>query len=98
MTYSAMFTDIIAKMKALDIIVVRFSSDSVTEEFDSRHGSVIIDNPEVLPEGATLCRAYENDGKCNGCRACYDKGVAVIAYPAHGVKMRRVINIMKAKV
>lgn len=94
----AKFADIIAKMQALDNVVVRFSSDSITGEFDSRHGSVIIDNPEVLPAGATLCRAYENEGKCNGCRACYDKNVAVIAYPAHGVKMRRVINILKAKV
>jgi hypothetical protein len=41
----------------------------------------------------TLCKAYDNGGKCNGCRACYDKSVDVIAYPAHGRSMQKVINI-----
>jgi hypothetical protein len=40
-----------------------------------------------------LCKAYENIGKCSGCRACYDKSVDVIAYPAHGVKMHKVIKL-----
>ena len=85
-------------MQALDNVMVRFSSDSVSGEHDSRHGSVIIDTPDDLPVGATLCEAYANDGKCNGCRACYSKDVALIAYPAHGVKMRKVIRILKANV
>jgi hypothetical protein len=41
----------------------------------------------------TLCRAYEHEGKCNGCRACYDKAVPVIAYPAHGARMNKVIRL-----
>ena len=94
----AKFADVLARMQALDNVMVRFSSDSVSGEFDSRHGSVIIESPEALPEGATLCEAYNNGGKCNGCRACYDKKVAVIAYPAHGVKMAKVIRIHKNKV
>ena len=92
------FAKVIAKMQALPNVMVRFSSDSVSGEFDSQHGSVIIDNPEALPDGATLCEAYANDGKCNGCRACYNKDVPVIAYPAHGVKMRKVIRILSTKV
>jgi len=92
------FAKVIAKMQALPNVMVRFSSDSVSGEFDSQHGSVIIDNPEALPDGATLCEAYANDGKCNGCRACYNKDVPVIAYPAHGVKMRKVIRILSNKV
>ena len=92
------FAKVIAKMQALPSVMVRFSSDSVSGVFDSRHGSVIIDNPEALPGGATLCEAYANDGKCNGCRACYNKDVPVIAYPAHGVKMRKVIRILSTKV
>ena len=92
------FAKVIADMQALPNVMVRFSSDSVSGVFDSRHGSVIIDNPEALPNGATLCEAYANDGKCNGCRACYNKDVPVIAYPAHGVKMRKVIRILSNKV
>ena len=92
------FADVIARMQALDNVMVRFSSDSVSGEFDSRHGSVIIESPEALPEGATLCEAYDNDGKCNGCRACYSKDVPLIAYPAHGRKMAKVIRIYKNKV
>ena len=92
------FSDVLARMQALDNVMVRFSSDSVSGEFDSRHGSVIIESPEALPEGATLCEAYDNDGKCNGCRACYSKDVPLIAYPAHGRKMAKVIRIYKNKV
>ena len=94
----AKFADVLARMQALDNVMVRFSSDSVSGEFDSRHGSVIIESPEALPEGATLCEAYDNDGKCNGCRACYSKDVPLIAYPAHGRKMAKVIRIYKNKV
>ena len=92
------FEDVLARMQSLDNVMVRFSSDSVSGEFDSRHGSVIIESPEALPEGATLCEAYDNGGKCNGCRACYSKDVPLIAYPAHGRKMAKVIRIYKNKV
>ena len=48
---------------------------------------------EQVPDGATLCEAYSRGGKCSGCRACWDKSVATIAYPAHGAKMARVIKL-----
>jgi len=90
------FHDVLTAMQALPNVVVRFSSDSVLGEYDSRHGSVIVPDADSVPEGATLCRAYEHGGKCNGCRACYDKDVAVIAYPAHGKTMSKVIRIALA--
>jgi hypothetical protein len=90
------FFDILTAMQALPNVMVRFSSDSVLGEFDSRHGSVIVPDAANVPAGATLCRAYENGGKCNGCRACYDKDVPVIAYPAHGKTMSKVIRIALA--
>ena len=89
------FAPVLAAMQALPNVMVRFSSDSVSGEYDSRHGSVIIENPDMLPAGATLCEAYDHGGKCNGCRACYNKDVPVIAYPAHGRKMAKVIRINK---
>jgi len=90
------FHAVLAAMQALPNVMVRFSSDSVLGEFDSRHGSVIVPDAASVPAGATLCQAYEHGGKCNGCRACYDKDVAVIAYPAHGRKMEKVIRIALA--
>ena len=91
------FKQVLSDMQALKNVMVRFSSDSVNGEYIKKlHGSVIIPDIESVKTGMTLCRAYENAGKCNGCRACYDKKVKVIAYPAHGVKMHKVIRILKA--
>lgn len=91
------FRQVFTEMMSLPNVMVRFSSDSVHGVYiQGLHGSVIVPDPATLPEGVTLCRAYENAGKCSGCRACYDKSVGVIAYPAHGVKMAKVIKIAKA--
>jgi hypothetical protein len=90
------FADIIAKMQQLDNVVVRFSSDSVTGEVIEGNTTSTIFS-DKLPEGAFECKAYEHEGKCNGCRACYDKNVKVIAYRAHGVKMAKVIKIIAMK-
>jgi len=90
------FQTVLSAMQALPNVMVRFSSDSVFGEFDDRHGSVIVPDSDSVPAGATLCRAYENAGKCSGCRACYDKSVEVVAYPAHGRKMDKVIRIALA--
>lgn len=91
------FSLVLREMAALPNVSVRFSSDSVLGEYKKGlHGSVIIPTPADVKKGMTLCRAYENAGKCSGCRACYDKAVKVIAYPAHGVSMHKVIRIVKA--
>lgn len=91
------FRQVLAQMAALPNVSVRFSSDSVTGDYTKGlHGSVIIPTAADVKKGMTLCRAYENAGKCSGCRACYDKKVKVIAYPAHGVTMHKVIRIIKA--
>ena len=93
----AKFAPVIAKMEALPNVVVRRSSDSVTGQvIAGANSSTIIATAEQLPANATLCRAYENGGKCNGCRACYDKIAGVVAYMAHGKTMAKVIRIMAA--
>ncbi len=90
------FRQVLASMQALPNVMVRFSSDSVNGEYiDGLHGSVIVPTSEDATDSMTLCRAYEHGGKCSGCRACWNKGVNVIAYPAHGAKMRKVIRISK---
>lgn len=90
----AKFADVLARMQALPNVVVRYSSDSVSGGLVSGlTTSTIIGDETQLPANATLCRAYEHDGKCNGCRACYSKDVPVIAYKAHGLKMAKVIRL-----
>jgi hypothetical protein len=83
-------------MNSLGNVSVRLSSDSVTGGLiEGLNTSTIFS--DTLPEGSTECKAYQHDGKCNGCRACYDKTVSVIAYKAHGVKMGKVIKILAVK-
>lgn len=90
------FQNVLNAMQTLPNVVVRFSSDSVTGEIvEGKTTSTIFS--DTLPEGATECKAYQHEGKCNGCRACYSKDVQVIAYKAHGVKMAKVIKILQVK-
>lgn len=92
----AKFKGIISKMEALPNVVVRFSSDSVNGDIIAGQTTSTIFS-DAVPVGALECQAYQHEGKCNGCRACYDKTVSVIAYKAHGVKMAKVIKIMAVK-
>jgi hypothetical protein len=90
------FLQVLRAMQALDNVSVRFSADSITGEYiPGLHGSVIGPSADTFQDhpGASLCRAYEHDGKCSGCRACWDKTIPLICYPAHGQKMARVIRL-----
>lgn len=92
------FRDVLQRMQALDNVMVRFSSDSVIGEYiPGLHGSVIGPDASSFQgsPGVSLCRAYEHGGKCNGCRACWDRSVDLIAYPAHGQKMAKVIMLKR---
>jgi hypothetical protein len=80
-------------MELLSNVVVRFSSDSVNGEIIPGQTTSTIFS-DTVPDGAVECQAYQHEGKCNGCRACYNKDVPVIAYKAHGIKMAKVIKIM----
>ena len=77
---------ILDKMKMLDNVSVRYSSDSMIGEYDTDHGSTVIPYADT-ETNATVCGAYERKGKCGDCRLCWDKSVSVIAYPAHGIRM-----------
>lgn len=88
------FGPVFEKMQQLPNVAVRFSSDSVTGEYiKGLHGSVIVPTAGDVPPGAKLCEAYSHGGKCNGCRACFSKNVPVIAYPAHGKGMQKIIKL-----
>jgi hypothetical protein len=91
------FADVLGRMEALPNVVVRKSSDSVSGGLvDGQTTSTIVADEAQLPANATLCRAYEHEGKCNGCRACYSKDVSIVAYKAHGRKMAKVIRLQVA--
>jgi len=89
----AKFADVISQMEALDNVVVRHSSDGINGEVlkDRANSSTIVPDASHTVAKATACEAYERDGKCGPCRACWDKDVQVIAYPAHGKKMLSII-------
>ena len=88
------FQAIIAKMQALDNVMVRPSSDAVDGTYTKGvHGSTILPEGSPVPDGVVVCNAPNQDGKCMDCRACYDKSVPVIGYVAHGRKMAKVIRL-----
>jgi hypothetical protein len=89
----AKFAEVIAKMEALPNVVVRKSSDSVTGGvIDGLTTSTIAPDATSAPEGAKVCEAYTRGGKCGTCRLCWSKDVALVAYPAHGAKMLKVVK------
>ena len=90
------FRMVLRAMQALPNVSVRFSADSVDGSYTpGLHGSVIGPSADTFQAhaGASLCRAYEHGGKCSGCRACWDKSIPLICYPAHGQKMAKVIRL-----
>ena len=92
------YDSVINRMMKLDNVVVRLSSDSVTGEvINGLTTSTIFSDDSQLTSDMVECKAYEHEGKCNGCRACYSKDVPIIAYRAHGKKMAKVIKIMTVK-
>ena len=90
------FKPVIEALNKLDNVSVRLSSDSVTGGLIEGLNTSTIFSDQV-PENAVECQAYQHEGKCNGCRACYNKDVSVIAYKAHGVKMAKVIKILSVR-
>lgn len=92
------FHKVLHGIQALPNAVVRYSSDSVTgETITGETTSTIIPTPEDASESMTLCKAYDNDGKCGTCRQCWDKSKKVIAYPAHGKSMAKIVNNIIAR-
>lgn len=90
----AKFRGVLEQLAQLPNIVVRYSSDSVTGDvLDTAHSSTIIPTAGDLRDGMTMCGAYERDGTCSGCRACWSKDVPVVAYVAHGRGMKKVIRL-----
>jgi hypothetical protein len=94
----AKFRPVLTAMQLLPNVMVRPSSDEIDGTYDpALHGSVIYDPAGPAPKGTYACPAYKNDGQCGTCRACYDKNINVIAYPARGRVMLSQIKRRAAK-
>jgi len=92
----AKFSKVINELESLPNVVVRKSSDSVTGGLiKGTNTSTIIPTIDNATKGMVVCKAYERDGKCGTCRSCWDKSVSVIAYPAHGKSMAKVIKMIQ---
>ena len=90
------FVPVLEEMQTLPNVVVRLSSDGVNgETIEGITTSTIVPTSEQAPKNATVCEAYERDGKCGQCRACWNKDVSLVAYVAHGKKMER--NLIKMR-
>lgn len=75
---------VLDKIAALPNVVVRFSSPSITGEFQpGLHGSTVYKKNTNPPLDTVGCEAYTRQGKCGDCRACWSKDNKVIAYPYH---------------
>lgn len=83
------FLPVFDDMNALPNVVVRYSSDSIKGAIiKGQNTSTIIPNADdTVSDIVTVCDAYQREGKCIDCRACWDKDNQVIAYPQHGRKM-----------
>lgn len=95
----AKFSAVIKEMMALENVMVRPSSDAIDGSYTPGvHGSTIVPDAQTAASNPALfvCGAYSRDGKCGPCRACWDKSVPMIAYPAHGKKMAKVIRLSLA--
>jgi len=81
------------RIKSLPNASVRYSSPSTHGEYTEEHGSVVVQEVTDLVgwNNAVACEAYTRGGKCDSCRACWDKDVSLILYPLHTPKKK--INI-----
>jgi hypothetical protein len=83
---------VLEKIAALPNAAVRYSSDSITGEYiPGLHGSTITQSAKSIPVGTFLCDAYSRGGTCGPCNLCYEKE-GVVAYPAHGKKMKKIVR------
>ena len=83
------FALVLARLEALPNVVVRLSSDSITGETVQGNTTSTIATVDTVPEGSVVCEAYTRGGKCDTCRACWDKSVSVVCYIGHGKSMEK---------
>lgn len=89
--------EVLEQIRSLPNVAVRYSSDSVMGDYSELHGSTIIPTSTTEDENLSVCQSHQHKGKCNSCRKCWDKNVTIIAYPAHGKSMIKIIRELNEK-
>lgn len=65
-----------------DNLVVRVSSPKIDQKPMKAYQFTSTVHDKSEPHGF-VCRAYERDGKCGDCRACWSRHVSNVSYPKH---------------
>jgi len=65
-----------------DNLVIRVSSPKVDQKPLKAYQFTSTVHDKEEPHGF-VCRAYERDGKCGDCRACWSRLVSNVSYPKH---------------
>jgi len=86
------FDAVFAELHDLPNVALRASAKHVDAPVDYKLSSVVLSGHKSI-DGVKVCGAYQHDGKCNGCRACWDKSIQTIGYPAHGRSMAKHIAL-----
>ena len=72
-------------LESLPNVRVRYSSPSITGQFDDEHGSTVVPDKNYFSDDnpASVFNCRVTDKKCGPCRACWSKNIKVIAYLQH---------------
>lgn len=72
-----------ARLEALPNVTVRYSSPSIIGTYEEKHGSTVSSVIKKSTKDLFYCPASKQKGKCNDCRACWNKNLKVVSYLKH---------------
>tara|TARA_R110000803_G_scaffold98119_1_gene166279 strand:- start:604 stop:1260 length:657 start_codon:yes stop_codon:yes gene_type:complete len=70
-------------LEALPNVTVRYSSPSIIGTYEEKHGSTVSSVIKKSTKDLFYCPASKQKGKCNDCRACWNKNLKVVSYLKH---------------
>jgi hypothetical protein len=70
-------------LEALPNVTVRYSSPSIIGTYEEKHGSTVSSVIKKSTKDLFYCPASNQKGKCNDCKACWNKNLKVVSYLKH---------------
>ena len=70
-------------LESLPNVTVRYSSPSIIGTYEPKHGSTVSQAIHKSTKDLYYCPASTQKGKCETCRACWNKNLKVISYLKH---------------
>ena len=71
------------RLESLPNVTVRYSSPSIIGTYEEKHGSTVSSVIKKSTKELFYCPASNQKGKCNDCRACWNKNLKVVSYLKH---------------